>query len=263
MRQAGDRTPGAHAHRARRGRRPRRGPRRRRRRLPGQAVRPARAAGAAARPAAPGRPRRGRRCASPTSRWTPTRTRCTAAARRIELSRTEFTLLELFMRHPRQVLTRTQIFESVWGYDLGATSNALGVYIGYLRRKTEAGRRAAAAAHGPRRGLRPARGLTVALRAQAHADVGAHRGRHARARVARRLRGRARRSSAARSTTRCAATRPSTSASRRGPRRSAARAPGRAQRRRPASAARRATPSSCAPTATRSSSAPRAAPRSR
>jgi two-component system, OmpR family, response regulator MprA len=58
-------------------------------------------------------------------------------ARRIDLSRTEFTLLELFMRHPRQVLTRTQIFESVWGYDLGATSNALGVYIGYLRRKTE------------------------------------------------------------------------------------------------------------------------------
>ena len=62
---------------------------------------------------------------------------------RIDLSRTEFTLLELFMRHPRQVLTRTQIFEAVWGYDLGATSNALGVYIGYLRRKTEAGRRAA------------------------------------------------------------------------------------------------------------------------
>jgi two-component system response regulator MprA len=58
-------------------------------------------------------------------------------ARRIDLSRTEFTLLELFMRHPRQVLTRTQIFESVWGYDLGSTSNALGVYIGYLRRKTE------------------------------------------------------------------------------------------------------------------------------
>ena len=105
-------------------------------------------------------------CASPTSRWTPTRTRCTAATRRIELSRTEFALLELFMRHPRQVLTRTQIFESVWGYDLGATSNALGVYIGYLRRKTEAGRRAAPAAHGPRRGLRAARGLIVALRAR-------------------------------------------------------------------------------------------------
>ena len=60
-------------------------------------------------------------------------------ARRIELSRTEFTLLELFLRHPRQVLTRSQIFERVWGYDFGATSNALGVYIGYLRRKTEEG----------------------------------------------------------------------------------------------------------------------------
>jgi two-component system response regulator MprA len=59
--------------------------------------------------------------------------------RRIELSRTEFTLLELFMAHPRQVLTRSTIFERVWGYDFGATSNALGVYVGYLRRKTEHG----------------------------------------------------------------------------------------------------------------------------
>jgi two-component system response regulator MprA len=59
--------------------------------------------------------------------------------RRVQLSRTEFALLELLMRHPRQVLTRGQIFEAVWGYDLGATSNALGVYIGYLRRKTEDG----------------------------------------------------------------------------------------------------------------------------
>jgi two-component system response regulator MprA len=58
-------------------------------------------------------------------------------ARRIELSRTEFALLELFMTHPRQVLTRSAIFERVWGYDFGATSNALGVYVGYLRRKTE------------------------------------------------------------------------------------------------------------------------------
>jgi two-component system response regulator MprA len=57
----------------------------------------------------------------------------------VELSRTEFLLLELFMRHPRQVLTRSQIFEQVWGYDFGPTSNALGVYMGYLRRKTEAG----------------------------------------------------------------------------------------------------------------------------
>jgi two-component system, OmpR family, response regulator MprA len=58
--------------------------------------------------------------------------------RRIELSRTEFHLLALFMEHPRQVLTRSQIFERVWGYDFGAGSNALGVYVGYLRRKTEA-----------------------------------------------------------------------------------------------------------------------------
>jgi two-component system, OmpR family, response regulator MprA len=59
--------------------------------------------------------------------------------RAIELSRTEFHLLALFLEHPRQVLTRSQIFERVWGYDFGATSNALGVYMGYLRRKTEAG----------------------------------------------------------------------------------------------------------------------------
>jgi two-component system response regulator MprA len=59
--------------------------------------------------------------------------------RLIELSKTEFLLLELFMRHPRQVLTRSTIFEQVWGYDFGPTSNALGVYMGYLRRKTEAG----------------------------------------------------------------------------------------------------------------------------
>src|SRR5581483_249913 len=57
----------------------------------------------------------------------------------IELSKTEFLLLELFLRHPRQVLTRSTIFENVWGYDFGPTSNALGVYMGYLRRKTEAG----------------------------------------------------------------------------------------------------------------------------
>ena len=59
--------------------------------------------------------------------------------RPIELSRTEFHLLALFLEHPRQVLTRSQIFERVWGYDFGAGSNALGVYVGYLRRKTEAG----------------------------------------------------------------------------------------------------------------------------
>jgi two-component system, OmpR family, response regulator MprA len=47
-------------------------------------------------------------------------------------------LLELFLRHPRQVLTRTQIVEHVWGYDFGPTSNSIDVYVGYLRRKTEA-----------------------------------------------------------------------------------------------------------------------------
>jgi two-component system response regulator MprA len=57
----------------------------------------------------------------------------------IDLTRTEFLLLELFMLHPRQVLTRSIIFERVWEYDFGPTSNSLTVYVGYLRRKTEAG----------------------------------------------------------------------------------------------------------------------------
>ncbi len=56
----------------------------------------------------------------------------------LELTRTEFLLLELLMRHPRQVLTRTAIFDHVWGYDFGPASNSLEVYVGYLRRKTEA-----------------------------------------------------------------------------------------------------------------------------
>jgi two-component system, OmpR family, response regulator MprA len=59
--------------------------------------------------------------------------------RELTLTRTEFRLLELFLRQPRQVLTRSIIFEHIWGYDFGASSNALGVYIGYLRRKTQAG----------------------------------------------------------------------------------------------------------------------------
>lgn len=57
--------------------------------------------------------------------------------RLVELTRTEFVLLELFLRHPGQVLTREQIFETVWDYDFGPTSNALQVYVGYLRRKLE------------------------------------------------------------------------------------------------------------------------------
>ena len=58
--------------------------------------------------------------------------------RQIELTRTEFSLLELFMRNPRQVLTRDIINERVWGYDFPTSSNSLEVYVGYLRRKLEA-----------------------------------------------------------------------------------------------------------------------------
>ena len=76
--------------------------------------------------------------------------------RRLQLTRTEFNLLELFLRNPRQVLTRSQIYERVWGYDFGATSNALWVYIGYLRRKLEEG--------GESRLLHTVRGVGYALR---------------------------------------------------------------------------------------------------
>jgi len=76
--------------------------------------------------------------------------------RAIELTRTEFLLLELFMRNPRQVLTRSQIFERVWGYDFGPASNSLEVYVGYLRRKLEA--------RGERRLLQTVRGVGYVLR---------------------------------------------------------------------------------------------------
>jgi len=76
----------------------------------------------------------------------------------IELTRTEFSLLELFLRNPRQVLTRSVIFERVWGYDFGFGSNSLDVYIGYLRRKTEAG--------GRPRLIQTVRGVGYALREQ-------------------------------------------------------------------------------------------------
>jgi two-component system response regulator MprA len=74
----------------------------------------------------------------------------------IELTRTEFALLELFMTNPRQVLTRSIIFERVWGYDFGFASNSLDVYIGYLRRKTESG--------GKPRLIQTVRGVGYALR---------------------------------------------------------------------------------------------------
>jgi len=78
--------------------------------------------------------------------------------RLIDLTRTEFALLELFLRNPRQVLTRSIIFERVWGYDFGFASNSLDVYIGYLRRKTEAG--------GETRLIHTVRGVGYALREQ-------------------------------------------------------------------------------------------------
>ena len=78
------------------------------------------------------------------------------SGRKIELTRTEFSLLELFMLNPRQVLTRSIIFERVWGYDFGFASNSLDVYIGYLRRKTEAG--------GKPRLIHTVRGVGYALR---------------------------------------------------------------------------------------------------
>jgi two-component system response regulator MprA len=80
----------------------------------------------------------------------------TRGEERIELTRTEFSLLELFLLNPRQVLTRSIIFERVWGYDFGFASNSLDVYIGYLRRKTEAG--------GKSRLIHTVRGVGYALR---------------------------------------------------------------------------------------------------
>lgn len=76
--------------------------------------------------------------------------------RRIELTRTEYNLLELFMRHPGEVLTRGQIYERVWDYDFGPLSNSLSVYIGYLRRKLEA--------RGEPRVIQTVRGMGYVLR---------------------------------------------------------------------------------------------------
>jgi two-component system, OmpR family, response regulator MprA len=74
----------------------------------------------------------------------------------LTLTRTEFALLELFLRNPRQVLTRSVIFDRVWGYDFGYGSNSLDVYISYLRKKTEAG--------GKPRLIHTVRGVGYALR---------------------------------------------------------------------------------------------------
>jgi two-component system response regulator MprA len=79
--------------------------------------------------------------------------------RLVRLTRTEFAILEVFLRHPRQVLSRPVLFEQVWGYDFGATSNSLDVYLGYLRRKLESG--------GEPRLLQTVRGIGYVLREDA------------------------------------------------------------------------------------------------
>jgi two-component system, OmpR family, response regulator MprA len=76
--------------------------------------------------------------------------------RALRLTRTEFAILEAFLRRPRQVLTRATLFEEVWGYDFGEASNSIHVYLGYLRRKLEA--------DGEPRLLHTVRGVGFALR---------------------------------------------------------------------------------------------------
>jgi two-component system response regulator MprA len=78
------------------------------------------------------------------------------AGRMMELTKTEFDLLELLMLNSGIVLTREVIYERIWGYDFGTSSNSLDVYIGYLRRKTEAG--------GETRLIHTVRGVGYALR---------------------------------------------------------------------------------------------------
>ncbi|BCJ34203.1 DNA-binding response regulator [Actinocatenispora thailandica] len=77
--------------------------------------------------------------------------------RLLRLTRTEFSILEMFLRHPRQVLYRSTVVQAIWGGDVSPTSNSLDVYVGYLRRKLEAG--------GEPRLLHTARGIGYVLRA--------------------------------------------------------------------------------------------------
>ncbi|MFF3876774.1 response regulator transcription factor [Streptomyces sp. NPDC001978] len=82
--------------------------------------------------------------------------RARRGTRQLELTRTEYALLELFLRNPERVLSRTLIFDSVWGYDFGPSSNALWVYVSYLRAKLEAS--------GEPRLIQTVRGLGYVLR---------------------------------------------------------------------------------------------------
>ncbi|WP_433440714.1 response regulator transcription factor [Nonomuraea sp. CA-141351] len=84
--------------------------------------------------------------------------RASRGARVLDLTRTEYTLLKVFLRNPNRVLSRSVIFDAVWGYDFGPSSNALWVYISYLRAKLEAG--------GEPRLIQTVRGLGYVLREQ-------------------------------------------------------------------------------------------------
>jgi two-component system response regulator MprA len=90
-------------------------------------------------------------------RMDPATREVTRGDRRLDLTRTEYLLMELFLAHPRQVLTRDQILSEVWGFDFEPTSNSLDVYVMYLRRKTEAG--------GEPRVIHTVRGVGYVLRA--------------------------------------------------------------------------------------------------
>jgi two-component system response regulator MprA len=92
----------------------------------------------------------------------PSTRRVRRGRRFFELTPTEFELLELFLRHPGRVLSRSSIFTHVWRADVGATSNVLNVYVGYLRRKTEAG--------GEPRLLHTVRGVGYVLAAKPELD---------------------------------------------------------------------------------------------
>ena len=89
----------------------------------------------------------------------PLERRVSRSGRQIELTRIEFSLLELFLSHPHRVISRHSIFQQVWGYDLDLASNSLEVYVGYLRRKTEAG--------GEPRLIQTVRGVGYVLREEA------------------------------------------------------------------------------------------------
>ncbi|MDT3440502.1 MULTISPECIES: response regulator transcription factor [unclassified Pseudofrankia] len=86
--------------------------------------------------------------------------------RELTLTKTEFELLELFLTHPRQVLSRSMIMERVWGYDFGPSSNSLEVFVSYLRRKLEAA--------GEPRLLHTVRGVGYVLREQSAAPAREH-----------------------------------------------------------------------------------------